>query len=352
MIIGCETQKEEAQGKDCLWYHVSHCYFARQRLQPTFLRLRLVRPSETGATFEPMFAVGHHGRRYWWQTLSEVASSICTEAPAADTLSIQFLAVTEDPRGHRRCPERVYGANLHAVDRAWHRGMALSEITEILEEQGNDEDNDMENDNRDIPEADMDLGDDSSDDDDENKPGEDGATALRPKCERKEGRTHEPDPGEAGVTAPTHDPPAAPPPQVDPMAEERVEKVKRAARGHREVLQGGPDGFAFGALFTHRKPGPKTPHGGYQATCYEHDAEQGGGHSARASLRCVKELPCEEEADDARVLSLLGEWVCSARGFATRREHMGSLGRAQSRQRLASEAGSDRSEAGSDRSRG
>ncbi len=328
VLMGLETKGEDAQGQDCLWYHVSHCYFAQQNLRPTFLRLRLVRSGERGATFKPMFAVGHYRQRFWWQTLTEVASSVCTEAPATDTLSIRFLEVTEDPGGQRRCQEEVYGANLCGADRAWYRGMALSEIRAVGEQPDDNDNDDVATNAGDIPQEGMDLCDeDNENDSGEKTPAEAGIAAFLPK--------DNPNPGEAGMTAPPLDPPAAANLQLDPMAEERVEKVKRAVRGHREVLQGGPDGFAFEALFTHRKVGPKTPHGGYQATCYHHDAETAAGQSTRASLRCVKELPCEEEGDDARVLSLLREWVCSASAFSTRRDHMKSLVRAQSRQHLA-----------------
>jgi hypothetical protein len=88
-------------------------------------------------------------------------------------------------------------------------------------------------------------------------------------------------------------------------------------------------------LFTSRKPNAQMSHGGYQVTCYHHAPDTGAGASGRAALRCVKELPCEEEGDDARLLAFLTEWACSAGQHDTRREHMASVKRQDSRRHLA-----------------
>ena len=58
------------------------------------------------------------------------------------------------------------------------------------------------------------------------------------------------------------------------LAQQLVAASKRAPRGERCVINGGPEGNAFELLLTYRRPRKSTPYGSYQATCYHHEADE------------------------------------------------------------------------------
>ena len=62
---------------------------------------------------------------------------------------------------------------------------------------------------------------------------------------------------------------APPPPTPQLLAEIK----SKSRRGYREVLRG-PGGYLYETLLTWRPPKAGKPHGAYQATCYEHDADE------------------------------------------------------------------------------
>ena len=312
----------EGLSEEAFWFHVSHVYF--RPLRPTLLRLRLVGGGEegSGAVLEPMRVAG--GAAYWWETATAAASGMATVAARASILRVEFWDLSEadvtDSAG-QVLRHRVRARRLGSVDSAWRSGMDWREAARAVGGGGEEEEcSDVEEPAR--------------------RPArrEGGAGGDRPPAGG--GRA-----GGEGAGGPGGPPPHPPAP---PEAPATSEKVTRARRGVRRVVHGGPHGHAFETLFTWRRPGAGKPHGGYQATCYHHEAEESVGRSGRSTkLRCVKELPCEEAGDDDRVVALLEAWVCAAEGHATRRAHMASLDRRASQADLASQrrgggAGGDR----------
>ena len=134
----------------------------------------------------------------------------------------------------------------------------------------------------------------------------------------------------------------------EPTPEQLAEIRRRRGKGYREELHDS-EGFLHETLLTWRAPTRKTPHGAYQATCYEHDADLCQRAGKPYYLYCRKELPCQHEDDHANVVQTLRAWITNARTFHSRVEHRDcdmEAFRAQSRRHRSSSSSSSSREVG------
>ena len=261
---------------------------------------------------EPMQEPGKGLRTYWWQDLVGVARSISAEAPSAQAIAIEYWKVREDTAGRCGCRQEIRAVRWPCCERAiaWRRGMERLEL---------DDEDEIKDNMHDEKEHEDDIAVLSEDSD-----GDPPSTNLGVKASRAKPLTG------LGVEAPNLEvsaPTGRDRDEPDPL-HQWVAAAQRSSRGHRFEVRGGPEGFVFEMLLTYRKPGTKAPFGGYQATCFHHDPGLTMGlHGKSSKLACRKEVPCETEGDDRRIVDVLHNWICSASGFDDRLSHMRSLRR-------------------------